>query len=318
MHRALAKRTRAHDDRTLVILQGACHDFGRGSRTAVDQHHHRDILHTRRQVLQIIRLHRTQVVLAVRRQPHLGVLGTPFRIDHQAVRFDEGRRNGNRAVEQTARVVAKIENQALERPLVFLVQRVERIDEQLAGMLLELGDAQVAVTAFQQFGFHAADLDHCARQRNDDGLIDALAHDGELDRRARLAAHALDRVVERHALDRCLVELDDEIARFDARLESRGVLDGRHNLHEAVFHADLDPEPPEFALGADLEVLETLGVEVGRMRIQPRQHAIDRFGNEFLVVYRLDVIALDAGEHIGERTQLLDWQRRFRIPIGHS
>jgi hypothetical protein len=72
-----------------------------------------------------------------------------------------------------------------------------------------------------------------------------------------------------HALDRRVVELDDQVARLDAGAEGRGVLDRRDDLDEAVLHADLDAEAAEFALGADLQVLEGLGVEVGECGSSP-------------------------------------------------
>ena len=52
------------------------------------------------------------------------------------------------------------------------------------------------------------------------------------------------------------------------------------------------------------------------MRVEPGQHAVDRLGDEFLVFDRLDVVALDAGEHIGKGAQFLDRQRRFRLLVG--
>jgi hypothetical protein len=55
-------------------------------------------------------------------------------------------------------------------------------------------------------------LDDFARQRDFEGLGLALAHDGELDLGLGLAAHLLDRVVQRQALDRRVVELDDQVA----------------------------------------------------------------------------------------------------------
>src|SRR5579872_326135 len=44
------------------------------------------------------------------------------------------------------------------------------------------------------------------------------------------------------------------------------------------------------------------------MRIEAGQHAVDRFGNEFFVVDRLDVIVLDTAEYFGESPQVFDRQ----------
>ena len=46
------------------------------------------------------------------------------------------------------------------------------------------------------------------------------------------------------------------------------------------------------------------------MRIEAGEHAVDGFGDELLVLDRLDVVGLDRAEHLGERAQLLDRQRR--------
>ena len=112
-----------------------------------------------------------------------------------------------------------------------------------------------------------------------------------------------------------VVELDDEVAGLDARAVGGRVLDGADHLDEAVFHADFDAEPAELALGADLQLLERFGVEVGRVRIQAGQHAVDGFGDQLLVVDRLDVVALDAAEDLGEGTQFLDRQRPGSVPL---
>ena len=46
------------------------------------------------------------------------------------------------------------------------------------------------------------------------------------------------------------------------------------------------------------------------MRVESREHAGNGLGDELLVVDGLDVVALDAPEHLGERAQLVDRQRR--------
>src|SRR6185436_1218821 len=94
------------------------------------------------------------------------------------------------------------------------------------------------------------------------------------------------------------------------------VLDRRDHLDEAVFHADLDAEAAELALRADLQLLEGFLVEVGGMRVEAGEHAVDGLGDELLVLHRLDVVGLDGAEDLGERAQLLDGQRRPRRAVG--
>src|SRR5207253_7380953 len=76
-------------------------------------------------------------------------------------------------------------------------------------------------------------------------------------------------------------------------------------LDEAVFHADLYAEAAELALRADLQLLERFLIEVGGMRVEARQHAVDRLGDELLVLDRLDVIGLDGAERSEEHTSEL-------------
>jgi hypothetical protein len=92
----------------------------------------------------------------------------------------------------------------------------------------------------------------------------------------------------------------------EARPPSRRILDGRHHFDEPVFHADLDAQPAKLALGADLQFLEGLGVEVGGMRVEAGQHAVDGLGNKLLVFDAFDVVVLDAPEDFGKGAQVLD------------
>ena len=75
----------------------------------------------------------------------------------------------------------------------------------------------------------------------------ALAQDGQRDRRVDLAAHLVDGLVERQALDLLAVELDDEIVGHDAGAGGRRVVDRRDHLDHAVLHGDLDAEAAELA-----------------------------------------------------------------------
>jgi len=52
------------------------------------------------------------------------------------------------------------------------------------------------------------------------------------------------------------------------------------------------------------------------VRIQARQHAADRIGDELFVLDRLDVALLDRVEHIRVRAQLIDRQRHLHAAVG--
>jgi hypothetical protein len=116
----------------------------------------------------------------------------------------------------------------------------------------------------------------------------------------------------RHALDRSVVELDDEVAGLDPGARRRRVVYGRDHLDESILHAHFDAEAAELALGADLQLLERFLVQVGGVRIEAGQHAVDGLGDELLVLDRLDIVALDPAEDLGEGAQLFYRQRQGR------
>ena len=61
---------------------------------------------------------------------------------------------------------------------------------------------------------------------------------------------------------------------------------------------------------ADLHFFERFLIEVRRVRIQPRQHAVNGFGDELFVFDWLDVIAFDTVENFREGAQLFNRQRQ--------
>src|SRR5712692_4296994 len=317
LHRALAESRRAQQRRALVVLQRARDDFGGGGRAAVDEHDHRHGLDRRGQVLEVIVAVAPQVVFRGGDEFALGVLGAAVGRYHQHPRRQERGGDAHRAVQEPARIVAQVENKALQRSV--LIETLQVLHQVLAGVLLKLGNAYPPVAGLDQLGFHALHADDVARERHLEGIRLALAQDGEPDGGARLAAHALDRFVQVHALDRGVVDLDDEVPGLQARAERRSVLDRRNHLDETLFHADLDAQAAEFALGADLKLAERVLVQIRRVRIEPGEHAADRFGDELLVLDRLDVARLDRAEHFGKGAQLIDRQREARrLALGYG
>jgi hypothetical protein len=113
-------------------------------------------------------------------------------------------------------------------------------------------------------------------------------------------------------LGRRLVDAGDQVTGLHAGAEGRRALDRRHHLDQALFHLDLDADTGELAADAFAEFLETLAVEILRVRIEPRHHAADGVTDQLLLVHRLDVGALDQIEHCGELLHLFKRQRRGR------
>ncbi len=232
---------------------------------------------------------------------------------HQGFRRQEGGGNADGTVEQAAGVVAQVEYEPLERTIPE--QLVEVLDHRRTRVLLERGDAQVAVAILDQFRLDALHLDHFARQGDVDRFCLPLADDRQSDLRLRLAAHALDGVGQRQPLDERVVDLEDEVAGLDSRPVGRRVLDRRDDLDQTVFHADLDTDAAELALRSYLQVLERVGIKVARVGVEVREHAADGMGDQLLVFDRLDIAALDRVEHFGKGAQFLDGQAGSRFLV---
>ena len=197
----------------------------------------------------------------------------------------------------------KVEHEAGE--VALLVQVAQRLRHVFAGALLELDDAQIAVTGFEHLGAHAANVDDLARQGEGQRLVGLLARNREHDLRAGLAAHLLDRAGQRQTAGGGLVDLDDQVAGLDAGAKRGRILDRRDDLDEAVFHADLDAQAAELALRRYLQFLVGIGVEEVGVRVQPVDHAVDGFFDQFFICHRFDIVALDATEYGGEQLQIL-------------
>ena len=129
----------------------------------------------------------------------------------------------------------------------------------------------------------------------------ALPVDGERDRRARRAAHAVDGLIHAQALDRLAVKLGDGIARDHPRPFRRHVVDGRDHLQNAVLHRDVDAKAAELATRFDLLLLEFLGAHIARMRIELHEHAVDGVGDELLVVGLFDILLAHMLEHFAKK-----------------
>ena len=104
--------------------------------------------------------------------------------------------------------------------------RFDGAREQFAGAVLKLRDAEIREARLQQRGFHALNFDDGARQRQFNRIGFALAHDGETDRGIGFAAHLFHCIVQRHAFDRRIVELDDQVAGQHAGARRGRVVDG--------------------------------------------------------------------------------------------
>ena len=305
LHRALAKGLGAHDGGALVVLQGARDDLRSRGRAFVDQHHQRHLLDRCGQCLDRID---TTAGVELGRCAESGLALGQLAVGghHHHIGRQEGGRNGDGGVEQTTGVVAQIEHQALQ-VRVLLVELVDLAHKVFHRAFLELRDAHPAVTGLHHLGFDRLGLDLGAGDGDGETAAFVLAQDGQRHLGVGLAAHALDRFVQRQAFDGGVVDLGDQVIGFEAGLVSGRALDGRDDADQPVFLRDLDADTDELAAGAFLEFLEGLLVEVLRVRIQARDHARDGIGDQLLVVGWLHVVGLDQAKY---GRQLLNFFKR--------
>ncbi len=144
----------------------------------------------------------------------------------------------------------------------------------LVGLLVELRHAHHADVALDP-GTHRTDLDGLAGELDLDRILRLLALDLQQDGGIDGTAHLVDGLVQGQALDVLAVDLGDDVIGHDAGARGGSLVDGGHDLDEAVFHRDLDAEAAELAAGLHLHVAEALGIHVARMRIEGGQHAVD-------------------------------------------
>src|SRR5262249_3483786 len=246
LHRALAERARADDGRAAMILERTRHNFGGRSRAAVDQHDDRFVLGE----------------VARAGIEALGFLGVATARRYDLALLQERIGDRNRLVEQSARVVAQVDDEALELVAGLGGEIGDRLLQVFRGLLVELRDTDKPdVVAFKP-RTHGAHLDARAGNGHFDRLILALAHDPELDLGVLRPAHFLDRLVQGEALYRLVVEVGDDVIRHDAGLGRWRLVDWSDDLDQPVFHGHFDAETAELAARLHLHVAEALGVHI--------------------------------------------------------
>src|SRR5262245_50826482 len=214
LHRALAERARADDGGAAMILQRTCHNFGGRGRAAVDQHDDRLVLDE----------------VAGARIEALGFLSiTAARRDDLAL-LQERIGDRDRLIEQSARIIAQVDDEALELATGLRGEVGERLLQVLGGLLAELGDADKAdVVPFETraYGTH---LDAGTGDGYLDRLVLTLAYDLQFDLGVLRPAHLLDRLVESEPVHWLVVEMGDDVVGHDAGLRRRGLVDRGDDL----------------------------------------------------------------------------------------
>ena len=268
-----------------MVLQRPGDDLRRGGRTAVDQDHDGQAFGA----VSGLGVETLRVVRTARPGGH-DLAALEEEIDHL-----------DRLFEQPARVVAEIEDQALQPSAYLGAELLHRALDPAQRLLAEGDDADIADIALGARA-HRLDLDHGARDGDVEGLAVGAPY-GEQYVGVGRAAHALDRLGQGEPLHRFIVEMGDQIAGSQTGAMGRCVVDRRDHLDETVLHRDLDPEPADLAAALDLHFTEVLGVEVARMRVERGQHAVDRGLDQLLVGHIRDVVRAHPFEHVAEQVE---------------
>ena len=186
----------------------------------------------------------------------------------------------------------------------MLVNFIDLFDKVVHRAFLELAYPDPAVSWLDQFATHRLLLDFFPDDGDWKAAVLILAKDGQNDFGGGLTAHALNRFVEAQAFDGGFVNLGDQVIGLDAGPKRGRALNGRHHLHQAVFLGDFYAHADKSSRRAFTELFEGLFVKVAGMRVQAGHHAGNRVGDEFFLVHRLYIIALDQPENGGELLQL--------------
>ena len=87
-------------------------------------------------------------------------------------------------------------------------------------------------------------------------------------------------------------------------LKAGRIIDWGDDFDEAVFHRDFDTKAAKFAFGLNAHIAEIFFIEIGRVRIEAREHAVDGVFHQFFIGDRIDVLRTDALEDIAEEIEL--------------
>ncbi len=293
LHRALAEGAAADHARALVVAQRTGQHFRGTGRTGIDQHHHRRAL---------------QQVARSRIEPCIADADAAAGADDVAL-LEEVVGHLHGGGQQSTRVAAQIQHQALELATGLLLQLLHVLLEVRPGVGLEGAQADVAIARLQQAAAHAGHADGLAGEADVERLRLARTHDGQ---HHLAAGRATQRFARINCADRLAVDGDDQVTGEDAGLGCRRVVDRRDHLHAGVVGLLLQLHADAFvgAVGLLVEGLRVFLVEIGAVRVEVEQQAAHRRLHQLLVIDRVDISGTHRVVHGHEAADVL--QRHLR------
>ena len=186
-------------------MQGASHDLGCTGRAFIDQDHDGGAVEPITRA-RIIALGFTRIA-------------GPCRNDFTAIHEHIGHANG--LVEQTARIVTHIDDQARQRRTILVFKFGDALLHHFRGAFVEAGDAHIG-HAVVDAGRNRAQRNGVTHQRHVERVVVA-AGDRDGHRLAHRAAHQLDGVIDGNADNALAVDGDDLVIGPQARPLGRRV-----------------------------------------------------------------------------------------------
>ena len=220
--------------------------------------------------------------------------------DHGAARQEKAR-HADRLVEQSAAVALQIEDQ---RP--GLTQFAVRLPEFGHRGLSEAVHLDVAHAVRDPIGrIDRVERNPVAHEREAQPLRNAVAHDLQRDLRAGLAAQVLRHVGAREAHGLRRVDTHDAVVGPHSGAFGRASGDGVHHDDRVAQHVELHADSAELPVDALAHAPHLLGREVGRMGVEPFEHARNGPLDDWSHVLVVHVEFRQVAVHPGEFLQLL-------------
>ncbi len=187
------------------------------------------------------------------------------RDDFSARKEHVGHRHG--LVQQSAAIVAQVDDQAFRTTAGRLGNAFDPLFEQQGRALVEAGYTQIADIVLLHLPGDGLLFDHFASQRHVERVF-ADAQDGDQDVSTLVAAHLLDGIVQCLADDRLPIDGCDQVTRLDTCTARRCIIHRRDDFDETIFHCDFNPETTIFSAGLNLHRTKIIRIEIAGMRVE--------------------------------------------------
>ena len=175
--------------------------------------------------------------------------------------------HGHRLIQETAGVVAEVQNDALEFPFRFPFRRRQDIDQAVDGPLVEAADANVGIgsPALEAYRRHH---DQRPPDRHGKGRRVPLPGDGYAEPSTDLSPQARDHLRSVESRGLLIVDMGDHVTLLEAGARRRGAGQHIHHLHIRPLEVERYADAAE-ALAHGPVVAGFLDIGVAAVFVQP-------------------------------------------------